>query len=792
MSEEIDEIWQLYADDGGQSLDTVEENLLFVRENPTDQADIAALFRAMHTFKGNCRVLGLGVIESRAHLAEDLIGLVRDDGVPLDPQMLSLLLETVDALRGMMEGALASRRDSDEEPTSDLADRMRAKFNRCKAEQAAALCASKKLEGTDAVAPSAPEAIIFEPVSKSALSEDPMYRDMFSAMANKVVREMRLAMEEFALNRVPAEGALAKEVEQLHFAADQIGMREWRDVLAAFLALNAPSVEQVQTTIERLTLMLQRDFGPQETGMKGGISAEAPVSRAAVDSVPSVLDEIEPALAATLGADERLARDDAVDAAESGADRKCLNFEMAVTDQNAKGRSGTIVSAAESKEAESVETSDPLERETMSTTMLESIGAIVTGQAVVRHTLAELAEDDLVSSVEREVRNARGDWNFAREPVYQYLAGLQEKVERLVEVESQVNSLLNRLQEEAVVARNRSATLLLRPLAAHGEVLARNSGRQVIVTISGDETQLDYSTLETLKAPLRALIAFSVEQSLETPERRLAVGKPERGQLTVTLAKQDDRVVVTIDDDGAGIDPSLVARRTAQLGWPDDGHSLDLILREGYGPVSNDDTSSGGANLAEIQAELHAHGGELHVANLLSGGLRFVASVPVEMAMLDGMVVRVGEVMYIVPIDSIQRIVHSVASDLMRISAEERRYMLKLAQDDVLPVQFLMKSDHADGAGDADPFAMAPVTAETANAGTDGDGEQKYLFVVAGKSKRRVALSVDELIGQQTVMIRPLLGYLCGIRGVTGCALLGSGGVGLVLDMRYVVERARP
>ena len=65
MSEEIDEIWQLYADDGGQSLDTVEENLLFVRENPTDQADIAALFRAMHTFKGNCRVLGLGVIESR-------------------------------------------------------------------------------------------------------------------------------------------------------------------------------------------------------------------------------------------------------------------------------------------------------------------------------------------------------------------------------------------------------------------------------------------------------------------------------------------------------------------------------------------------------------------------------------------------------------------------------------------------------------------------------------------------------------------------------------------------------
>ena len=139
MTEEMDEIWQLFADDGGQSLDTIEEILLFLKENPAGQADIAALFRAMHTFKGNCRVLGLGVIESRAHLAEDLIGLVRDDGVPLCPEMVELLLETADALRGMLEGTLFSRRDADEAASSDLADRMRATFDRCKAGKAAEL-----------------------------------------------------------------------------------------------------------------------------------------------------------------------------------------------------------------------------------------------------------------------------------------------------------------------------------------------------------------------------------------------------------------------------------------------------------------------------------------------------------------------------------------------------------------------------------------------------------------------------------------------------------------------------
>ena len=133
MTEEMDEIWQLFADDGGQSLDTIEEILLSQKANPSGQADIGALFRAMHTFKGNCRVLGLAHIESRAHLAEDLIGLVRDDGVALCAEMVELLLEMADALRAMLEETLVSRRDADEAASSALAERMRATFERCKA-----------------------------------------------------------------------------------------------------------------------------------------------------------------------------------------------------------------------------------------------------------------------------------------------------------------------------------------------------------------------------------------------------------------------------------------------------------------------------------------------------------------------------------------------------------------------------------------------------------------------------------------------------------------------------------
>ena len=226
MSEEIDEIWQLFADDGGQSLDTVEEILLFLKENPTGEADVGALFRAMHTFKGNSRVLGLGVIESRAHLAEDLIGLVRDDGVPLGPELVELLLETVDALRGMLETTLASRRDAEEATTSDLADRMRAMFNRCKGGGAPEAPAEPKAnepktepsrtkperepepraEPLEAPPPRVAEGLIFDPVPQSSLAEDSMYREIFSGMAQRL-RSARCAGRVDGFPSAPGFGA---------------------------------------------------------------------------------------------------------------------------------------------------------------------------------------------------------------------------------------------------------------------------------------------------------------------------------------------------------------------------------------------------------------------------------------------------------------------------------------------------------------------------------------------------------------------------------------------------------
>ncbi len=171
MTDEMDEIWALYVDDGGQALDAVEEALESLAKGPKDPAsDIGALFRAVHTFKGNSRVLGLAHVESLAHLAEDLIGLVRDAGVPYDADIGEILLRTGDMLRRMLDETADSRQDVPADSAADLKDDLRQMITRLTApEEAAPKPAKPKKAATPKPAP-APEP---EPAQDDVSEPDP-------------------------------------------------------------------------------------------------------------------------------------------------------------------------------------------------------------------------------------------------------------------------------------------------------------------------------------------------------------------------------------------------------------------------------------------------------------------------------------------------------------------------------------------------------------------------------------------------------------------------------------------
>ena len=403
----------------------------------------------------------------------------------------------------------------------------------------------------------------------------------------------------------------------------------------------------------------------------------------------------------------------------------------------------------------------------MSSSMLESIGELVTHQAMVQHLLDELAKDDLIKTVSSKTKGLHGQLAIVREEICNSLLVWQEKIEKMVQIGVQTGSLLSQLQEEAISGRMRSVSQLLKPLVPFVEGLAQKNQRIIDFTMEGDDISLDITMLENMKSPLRALLGFCILQSIETPERRAAMGKDGRGSLRIMLVERDDHVQVIIEDDGVGIDLERVSQRAMQLGWLNEKPKLDMVFRKEYGITTNDDATYGGLSFSDIKEFLSPIGGNLKIANLPSGGLRLTLTMSLTMLLLDGMVVRVGAVQYIVPIDSIQSIVRTDSDSLMRLSAEDGRYMLNIENGDIIPVQFL-KGNHEGATSIEEEFIH----------------DEKHLFVIIiNKQKQCVAIKVNELIGQQNILSRPLQGYLSHIRGVIGCTLLGSGDVGLVLDI---------
>jgi len=303
MSDEMDEIWSLYADDGAQAMDAMEAALLALEDaaDADQSGHVAALFRAVHTFKGNSRVLGLGVVESRAHLAEDLIGLVRDAGVPLDGEILALLLETGDWLRSMLETTASTRADVDPAETEELMVRLRDKIARCSGqagaealpapppepihdpkarpavpedrqdpEPEADLSDEEPLQPGPENTPDAAGDLAAEaepPVSakpKARLADDPTYRAIFADMVRETVTRLR--------NHQTAgtPEATRRPVADLEHAAIQMGLDDWSGALSSYPT--PPSAEDLAallSTIETLSATMDLAAPPPATGSEG-------------------------------------------------------------------------------------------------------------------------------------------------------------------------------------------------------------------------------------------------------------------------------------------------------------------------------------------------------------------------------------------------------------------------------------------------------------------------------------------------------------------------------------------
>ena len=295
--------------------------------------------------------------------------------------------------------------------------------------------------------------------------------------------------------------------------------------------------------------------------------------------------------------------------------------------------------------------------------------------------------------------------------------------------------------------------------------------KKVELRLSGEHTELDKTVLEKIGDPLVHLVRNSLDHGLETPQRRLAAGKPETGVLQLKAFHEGGNIVIEVIDDGAGIDQQRVlakARERGLVGLDEqlsDERINNLIFMAGFSTVDIvGDLSGRGVGLDVVSRNISDLGGLVAVQSEVGVGSKFTIRLPLTMAILEGQLVRVGNQSYIISLLSIIETIQMTAHTVKRIAGVSEMFKLR---EDYLPVLRLHEL-----------FGIE----------TDCTPIDDGLLVVSEANGLRVGLLVDDLLGQQQVVIKSLEVNYRHTPGISGATILGDGTVALIIDVAGLVQ----
>lgn len=297
--------------------------------------------------------------------------------------------------------------------------------------------------------------------------------------------------------------------------------------------------------------------------------------------------------------------------------------------------------------------------------------------------------------------------------------------------------------------------------------VSRKLGKEIELEIIGEETEVDKKIIENISDPLMHLIRNSVDHGIEMPEDRVAAGKPAKGKITIEAMNESGKVFIIVKDDGKGLDSDAIYQKAKKNELiPDGKHRSDFTDKELYqyitypGFSTNEkvtEYSGRGVGMDVVVKNIQSIGGRLEIDSKKGAGSTMTLKIPLTLAIIEGIVLKLGTSMFVVETSNIQEFIKRKDCQLVK---EPNGEEYAVVRDEYYPVVRLEKKYHLDVSD-----------------------EDNGIVVILEHEGQRIATFVEKLVGQQEIVVKPIPSYVPKVDGLSGCTQLGDGSIALILDV---------
>jgi len=717
---EMDAALDTFSQEAEELLAEMEDSLLILEDTPEDKETINSVFRAMHTIKGSSGLFGFYLVVAFTHEAETVLDEVRNGERSIDNELISILLDSKDYTSKLLEHCL---NDND----ADLSEELKKTGDEL----------ISQLRGTTE---GEENSLVIGNVGDDIQIEN---------------QGVEISADNWLISLAFQQDALRNGMDPLSFIRYLKTLGDIEQIMTLTPDLPAGDEMDAESCYLHFKIIFKSDASKQMiedvfefASDDCDIKILPPNSK--IEHYTDLLDGLQEDHVERLG--EMLLQIGAL--TQNEINKAVQNQEQATgSDGEAEAKPlGEIL--VEQQVVQPVVVEQALKKQQ------QTKQKIATESSYIRVDSSKLGQ--LINLVgELVISGAAMDLMVDRH-------GLSD----VDEVAASMNTLVSNIRDTALELRMVPIGETFSRFRRVVRDVSKELGKDIALTITGGETELDKTVVEKINDPLTHLIRNSLDHGIETPEQRLAAGKPEQGNIQLNAYHESGLVVIQIVDDGGGLNSEKILAKAVANGLISEEHNLtqqeifNLIFEAGLSTKQEASNLSGrGVGMDVVKRNIEALRGSVSIDSIEGDGTTITIQLPLTLAIIDGFMVETEQERYIIPLNMVDE---CVEMDAKEWEIDSKQHYINL-RGEVLPYLHLGNYFH--------------------NRKTRANDNRESLVVVRfGQSK--VGFVVDELHGEHQTVIKPLGKVFESLKGITGATVLGDGNVALILDVQGLMQIA--